>query len=835
MNNKPERFKITDHMVAFAIFLGVLIWIGKSIINSTLSRDWDLLHEIFTPEIHDLWMRLVFISILILFGVLTQTLISRSTRAEAALQVSERKYRSFIETLTDFVFTLDLDGRLTYINPRAEAITGFPTEKILGRTITEVLAPEYHEFALDAFNRGLAGEITPIYEAEVLDRTGRRIPIEVNVNTLWDDQGKAIGRIGVARNITDRKRIEAALRESEEKFRVLAESTPTAILLYQDNNWVYANPAAERISGYTKEEFIKMNFWDIVHPDYQDMIRQRAEDRRRGLPVEPRQEFIICSKDGREIWVDFTGDRTMFGGSPAVIVSVNDITERKRAEQVVKENEEKYRTILQSIEDGYFELDLAGNMIFHNDQLCTISGFTREELIGLNYRDYTTPQWRQRLFKIFHEVYATGITLKQLDWEAINKDGATIYLEISVSLIKDAAGSAKGFRGIVRDVTERKQLEVQLHHAQKMEAIGTLAGGIAHDFNNLLMSIQGNASLMSMDLIPDHPHQLKIRHIEQCVSSGSELTRQLLGFARKGKYEVKATDLNEIILKTSDMFAHTRKEITIRRKFQGGIWCVEVDQGQMEQVLLNLYLNAWQAMPGGGELFLDTANVIIDVHSARTYQVKPGRYVQVSVRDTGEGMDKAVMARIFDPFFTTKDMSRSSGLGLASAYGIIRNHEGVLTVASEKAKGSTFTIYLPASNKDIARREEPLDNRILKGDETVLLVDDEDMILEIGSDILRKLGYEVLPAQSGEQALDIFSKDAHSIDLVVLDMIMPGMGGSQTYDELRKLKDDVRVILSSGYSLNGQAEDILKRGCNGFIQKPFSISTFSRKIREVLE
>ncbi len=328
-------------------------------------------------------------------------------------------------------------------------------------------------------------------------------------------------------------------------------------------------------------------------------------------------------------------------------------------------------------------------------------------------------------------------------------------------------------------MTEHRRLEAQLLQAQKMEAIGTLAGGIAHDFNNLLMAIQGNVSLLSLDLPPSSPDQKRIEHIEQCIRSGSDLTRKLLGFARGGKYEVTPADLNRLIMKTADMFGHARKEISIHTDLDEGLWCVEVDQGQIEQVLLNLYVNAWHAMPGGGELFLKSGNLLLDEGFVQAYEVRPGRFVRVSVTDTGVGMDEATRQRVFEPFFTTKDKSRGSGLGLASAYGIVRNHGGFISVYSEVGMGATFNIYLPASDNVPAECEEPARGEVSTGTERVLLIDDEDMVLRTGGEILEKLGYTVLKAASGEEALQLFHERRDGIDLVILDMIMPGSAAAR--------------------------------------------------------
>ena len=381
---------------------------------------------------------------------------------------------------------------------------------------------------------------------------------------------------------------------------------------------------------------------------------------------------------------------------------------------------------------------------------------------------------------------------------------------------------------------EKKKLEAQFQQAQKMEALGTLAGGIAHDFNNLLTGIQGNVSLMLYDTDLSHLHHEKLKSIEEMVQSGAQLTRQLLGFSRRGKYHVKPSDINELIGKCLELFGRTRKEITIHTKYQKGIWPVEVDRGQIEQVLLNLFVNAWQAMPGEGKLYLETENVTLTETYIKPYQVNSGRYVKISVTDTGVGIDKKIQQRIFDPFFTTKEMGRGTGLGLASAYGIVKNHGGIINVYSEKGKGTTFTVYLPTSDKKV-REEKVLPEEILEGSETILLVDDEDFIITVGSRTLKKLGYEVLTASSGKAAIDVYKAKKNKIDMVILDMIMPEMGGGDTYDRMKEINPAVKVLLSSGYSVDGQAEEILERGCHGFIQKPFNMKGLSQKIREILD
>ena len=395
--------------------------------------------------------------------------------------------------------------------------------------------------------------------------------------------------------------------------------------------------------------------------------------------------------------------------------------------------------------------------------------------------------------------------------------------------------------GVIQDVTEqhkvekeRKHLEAQLQQAQKMEAMGTLAGGIAHDFNNLLMAIQGRTSIMLMKKDSSHPDIKHLKGIEDNVESAADLTRQLLGFARGGKYELKPTDLNELVKKQNRMFGRTKKQVSIRGKYEKDLWSVEVDQGQIDQVLLNLYVNAWQAMPDGGALHLGTENVTLDENYVKPFSIEPGRYVKISVTDTGVGMDKATQKRIFEPFFTTKEIGRGTGLGLASTYGIIKNHGGFINVYSEKGHGTTFNIYLPASEKEVAEENKSAGD-ILRGSETVLFVDDEDIIIEIAEELFKDLGYKVLIARSGKEAIEIYEKNKELIDIVLLDMIMPDMSGSDTYDRMKELDPDIKVLLASGYSINGQATEIMDRGCNGFIQKPFKMKELSHKLREILD
>jgi signal transduction histidine kinase len=381
----------------------------------------------------------------------------------------------------------------------------------------------------------------------------------------------------------------------------------------------------------------------------------------------------------------------------------------------------------------------------------------------------------------------------------------------------------------------RAELESKFQEAQKMEAIGRLAGGIAHDFNNLLMGIQGNISLMLLKTKAEHPFFEKLKNTEQYVIRGSELTKQLLGFARRGKYQVHATNLNSLITESARLFGRTNKKVAIHLQMDSNVWVVNIDRGQIEQVLLNLFMNAWQAMPSGGDLIIKTENFLVDENRVKGRDAKPGHYVRTSVIDTGIGMDQKTMLKIFDPFFTTKEMGRGTGMGLASAYGIIQNHGGFFEVESIVGKGSTLYFYLPASNDVVLPDEKDNPSELIKGNETILLVDDEVMIADVASEMLESLGYMVKVASNGQEAIEVYAVEGEKVDLVILDLIMPGMSGNKTFDMLKQMNPEIRVLLSSGYSLSEEANSLIQRGSNGFIQKPYNINDLSQKVREVLQ
>jgi two-component system, cell cycle sensor histidine kinase and response regulator CckA len=636
-----------------------------------------------------------------------------------------------------------------------------------------------------------------------------------------------------------RKNIEAALRESKEKYRLLVKNLPSIVYKgYKDWSVEFFDEKIERLTGFDVD---KINSKQITMLDLivDEDIESAKNTFIRALKTNKSyvREFRIRSKTGDIHWMQERGQIICDEDGKIEYVSgvFFDITDRKHSEEVLRQSETRLKAVFEANPDPMVVYDTNGHPQYLNPEFINVFGWTIEDLKGKRIPFVPDDQKEITDAKI-KELYDYQKPVR-FETTRLTKDGQLLDIFASAATIKGSESSSLGTVVNLTDITEKKRLEARLQGAQRMEAIGTLAGGIAHDFNNLLMGIQGNASLLIFNKDAVHPDYEQLKNIENYVLQGSDLTRQLLGFARGGKYEVEVLNLNEVIKRENRMFTRTKKEIVFHEQYEKDLWSVKVSKGQIEQVLLNLYLNAWQAMPAGGDIYVQTNNILLDQHFIKPFQVTPGKYIKISIIDSGTGMDEATLQRIFEPFFTTKKMGRGIGLGLASVYGIIKNHGGFIDVNSEKGKGTFFYIYLPAivtqntlQNKEIGHRD-----KITPGTETILFVDDEDMITDVGRQLLEKLGYTVLTAGSGREAIEIFQKHLNEISLVIIDMIMPGLNGGETYDELKKIDPNIKVLLASGYSIDGLAQDILDRGCHGFIQKPFNINTLSNRIRTVLD
>jgi PAS domain S-box-containing protein len=763
----------------------------------------------------------------------TQTDISDRKESEEAIKKSEERYRTIFESTATSNMILAEDTTILLVNSNFVKLNGYSKQEVENKMSWTHFVVEEDLEKMKQYHmkrRVEAGSTPRMYEFRGRIRSGEVRDFFASVAMIPGTRDSVVSLI----DMTERKQMEDALKQSEERYRTIFESTATANMIVTEGTTILlVNSNFEKLTGYSRQEVEnKMSWTHFVMKEELEMMKQ-YHMKRRGDPgsAPSSYEFKVKVRSGeiRNLFMSVA----IIPGTRDSVASIIDMTDRKQAEESLKRSEERFRDIANLLPETVFETDENGIVTFVNQSSLKQFGFTQAEVDkGMNVMDAFALEDRDRLIMNYQRVLQ-GERLGLNEYEARRKDGSTFPALVHSTVIY-RNGKPAGLRGFLIDITDQKNLEQQLMRAQKMEAVGTLAGGIAHDFNNLLMGILGNVSLMLMHCDESHPFFDRLKSVEEYVQRGSDLSKQLLGFARGGKYEVKPTHLGEFIHKSSELFGRTKKEIRIHHKIAEGLWSVEVDRGQMEQVLLNLFVNAWQAMPGGGDLYLSVENIDLDKVDVSPYDINPGRFVKVTVTDTGIGMDESVKSRIFEPFFTTKERGRGTGLGLASAYGIIKNHGGFIHVDSEKDFGTSFMIYLPASEKHV-QEELGTKDEIMKGQEAVLLIDDEEMILDVGSRMLESLGYQVMPAPGGRQGLLIYEQNMDKIDLVVLDIIMPDFGGKETFDTLRRINPAVRVLLSSGYSLDGQAKEIMQSGCKGFIQKPFSMAELSKKVREILD
>ena len=800
--------------------------------------------------------------IFVYYGLKARFIIQEATKRkefEKALQIEHQRFNEIIEYLPDATFVIDRNGYVIAWNRAMENLTGIPKAKIVGKGDYEYSIPFYHEgrpvlidLAVTPDDRFLFSHYNHIERRDNVISAETHVPrafggrgafLWVSACALYDVNGNVIGAIESIRDVTERKMAEKALRDQQNKISSIFLAAPVGIGMVIDRVIKEANDTLCRMTGYTREELLEQSA-RILYPtpddfDYVGREKYRLIAESNVGTVETRWR----KKDGAIIQILLSSAPIdLHDHTKGVTFTAMDITARKQMEDALRASERNYREIFNSTSEAIVLDDVeTGRILDVNDTAIKMYGYdSKEELLSCSISDLSAnipPYDEINGKKLIRKCLIEGPQV--IEWIAKKKNGETFWIE--ASLRRSEIGGRGKFLAVVRDISERKRAEeehekllAQLQQGQKLESLGTLAGGIAHDFNNLLMGIEGHTALMLHDLETAHPHRIRLQHIEELIRSASGLTEQLLSFARGGRYEVKPANINEIVKKTSAMFGRTRKEITLHKKYRKDLWYVEVDRSQMEQVFMNLFVNAWQAMPGGGHIYLETDNLEVTDETAHYPSLAPGKYIKITVRDTGTGMDAKTLEQIFDPFFTTKGIGRGTGLGLATVYGIIKGHAGLITAASELGEGTTFEIYLPATEKPVIS-EEVVASEIPQGTETILLVDDENSIWEIASEMLALLGYQVHVARSGEEALAVYNEKKDEIDLVILDMIMPGISGGETFDCLRTINPKQKVLLSSGYSINSEAQEILTRGCNGFIQKPFRLEQLSREIRAVLD
>jgi PAS domain S-box-containing protein len=742
---------------------------------------------------------------------------------------SEYRYRLIFENSRDAIAITTRSGRILDVNQAASELFGEQKGELLGRRFQEFyrFPEDGSRFAKLMEQEGAIKDFTTILRR----RDGVEMVCLFNVSTWRNDDGTVLGYQGIIRDVTLQKRAETALMHSEERYRSLVEESFDGIFIQKGFKIVFANRRLHEMLHYDDGELLGKEHWCVYHPEYWALTRKRAEARMAGESVPSRYEVVLQCKDGSSFPGEINARAMQIEGEQGVQVWVRDITEQRLAEAALRESEERAQAVIEWNPDPVVLCDMRGRVVHVNRAFSEVSGWPQEAAKDKPMTAFGPEKGWPEMESLLQEALS-GEVLSGIETQLQSGSGELIPVSLSGASYRDRKGNLLGCVVCLRDIRERRRMEAQLRYSQKMEAIGTLAGGIAHDFNNLLMAIQGNVSLLLLETHASHHERL--RNIENQVKSGARLTSQLLGYARKGRYELKPVDLNQLLRDVAETFGRTKKEITIHYDLASDLCGIEADHGQVEQVILNLLINAWQAMPMGGDLFIKTRNVTNENIANRLYTPKKGRYVFLEVKDTGVGIEDSIKKRIFEPFFTTKEMGRGTGLGLASVYGIVKGHGGYIDVESEKGKGASFMIHLPATGVVPDIRKEAA-RPFVKGRGTILLVDDEAMVLEVGAKLLSHMGYEVMKAGGGREAVEIFRKRFREIDLVILDMVMPGKGGGEVFDEMRAIHPDVKVLLLSGYSLDGEAKRIMDRGCNGFIQKPFGIHELSMKIGSLVE
>jgi two-component system cell cycle sensor histidine kinase/response regulator CckA len=640
-------------------------------------------------------------------------------------------------------------------------------------------------------------------------------------------------------NITDTKLEQASLVASETRFRRLFEAARDGILLVDADTGKITdvNPFLAKTLGYSREELLHRKLWDIGLFEDVEMC-QRTFERLQEDGYVCHENLPIRHKSGDRIEVEFVSNVYDVDGQKIIQCNVRDITERKRAAKALSESEERFRLTFDQAAVGIAHVSPDGQLLRVNHKFCDIVGYSAQELLAGKFQEITYSADLEADLTHVHRMLAGETQSCLMEKRFVRKDGSLVWVNLTDALVRHSSGDPKYFISVVQDITGRKHLEGQLLQAQKMEAIGRLAGGVAHDFNNLLTVIIGYCQILLTRLGDRNPICLEINEIKMAGERAAKLTGQLLAFSRRQIVRPEVIDLNTVVMDI-DQLLHRLigEDIRLVTAVEPGLWLVKVDGGQIGQVIMNLAVNARDAMPDGGTITLQASNVDLDDEYARgNVGVKSGSYVMLSVSDTGCGMDAQTKDRMFEPFFTTKEQSKGTGLGLSTVYGIVKLHNGHISVASTEGTGTTFKIYLPRVEGAVKPcGESPAEAKQIRGTETILLVEDDDQLRHLTSQILRDQGYTVLEADSGAEALLLSQRHLGPIQLMLTDIVMPDMNGYVLADRLRPSRPDTVVQFMSGYQSDAIWNNGLMPKDTSIVIKPFTPAQLLHKLREILD
>jgi two-component system cell cycle sensor histidine kinase/response regulator CckA len=676
---------------------------------------------------------------------------------QEALKETEERYRDLIENAHDLIQSVRPDGSFVFVNRAWLETLGYSEEELPTLNLFDIIHPDSLQHCQEVFSKVMAGQRVHDFQATLVCKNGKVLYIEGSASPRIIE-GKVLATHAILRDISERRMAQEALRESEERFRAIFEHAAIGVALVetQTGRFLKVNQKFCDIVGCKQEEMSRMTLMEITHPDDLQASLDRVERLKRGEILDSALEKRYMRKDGSIVWVSLTtspvgavGERPDFN-----IAVVEDITARKQVEAELRESEEKYRNILENMEEGYYEVDLAGNLTFFNDSLLRIRGYSKDELKGMNYSEYMDESTAKKVYQVFNKVYSTGEPVKGFEWKITRMDGTTGYVETSISLVKDSTGEPTGFRGVVRDVTERKlveeernRLETQLQQARKMEAIGLLAGGVAHDLNNILSGIVGYPDLLLLDLPKDSPIRQPIEVIKESGQRAADVVSDLLTVARGVASSKEVSNLNFLVQEYLGSPEHKRLEsmrpsIAFETVLEPELLNIGCSPVHIKKTLMNLVTNASEAIEGMGTVRISTMNRYLDEPLKGYEDVRIGEYALLSVSDDGTGISREDLERIFEPFYTKKVMGRrGTGLGLTVVWNTVQDHGGYINVSSSE-KGTTFELYFPTTREEAAavKQEVPVEDYLGHG-EKVLVVDDEQRQREIACGLLSKLGY----------------------------------------------------------------------------------------------
>jgi two-component system cell cycle sensor histidine kinase/response regulator CckA len=748
---------------------------------------------------------------------------------EPGLVESERRYRQLVERAADAICQVDLDGRFLYANPMLTRLLGYPESEILGRHYLDVVVPDQRREVRAFYARQVADRLPSTYlEFAVVTRTGEEVWLGQNVQLLHTPNGYVLQ--SVARDITEKRRSEDQVRREQEKFRMLAEAAFEGLIVHQQGRILEVNPALCAMVGYEQQELVGCSVLDLVDPSSHPVIHERIAH-----PTDAPTLIFARRRDGTRFTVEVVARTMPYRDGKARITAVRDVTQRVETERALR----RQALIFDNLHDALVITDLEDVVLDWNRAAERMFGYTRDEVVGkvgsrlLKLRPVGTMS-EQPLATMQREGRFVGPVHFQ------RKDGGDGTSDLALIPLPDESGRVVETAWVHSDATESARLEAQLRQSQKMEAVGRLAGGVAHDFNNLLTVISGYSELLLLHAGGNADLKKTAEIIQNAAERAAAVTGQLLAFSRKQVLVAKVLDMGAVVAGVESLLRRMiGEDIQLLTARAAGLWKTRADPAQMEQVLVNLAVNARDAMPRGGTLRMESANVFLDDDFVRAHPgARVGPHVMVAVSDTGVGMDAATQSHLFEPFFTTKPQGKGTGLGLATVYGIVKQSLGFVGAESEPGRGTTFRIYLPrheaahAASQD-ERPAPPVD--LGAGDETILLVEDDDMLRGLALVMLKNAGYDVLEARHAGEALVIAERHPGRIHLLLTDVVMPHMSGPELADRIVAARADTRVLFVSGYTDDAVLRNGVEESKKAFLAKPFSASALTRKIREVLD